>query len=535
MGESIQDRTMTKHNVVLLFYKYFVWETPLFHELKDSFTDKLHQHQVDLCSRLNLRGRVLLSIEGVNGTVSAHDSNTLDAYISAMEEFDFVREFGTLEHSGSGFGCYANLYSNIDWKKSVVDPGTPEPFPDLKITVVDEIVSTGGSINVNEIAHYGGRHLTPREFHDAIQRNENVVLIDVRNTFECSIGHFVNPHTGKPAINPQMVTFSSFDATFCSRKANELKGKKVLMYCTGGIRCEKASAMLKKRGVQDVSQLKGGIHRYMETFGPEEGFFKGKNFVFDQRVALAPTSGFDYNSVVGTCIECGNPFDELSGSRLCTVCRDLVLVCPSCQTKLKEYHCERHARWKECYYTFIESFSERDLRIQVEALTALRDTMTPASEYKNMRRTLSRQIQKVQDRINRIAQGNFEPETNIQRRCRTCMEANDICDGNCFGFWKHRQVEDTTEMHVEPRLSIAVGNRVAPGPHWNVLRLGDKVNSSGRIKVGTVVEIKSWASEGDENDCVAVVWDGERKYMPEIYRWGFIARNHQRMYDVQII
>lgn len=152
-----------------------------------------------------------------------------------------------------------------------------------------------------------------------------------------------------------------------------------------------------------------------------------------------------------------------------------------------------------------------------------------------MRRTLSRQIKKVQDQINRIARGDSEPETNAPRRCRTCMESNDICDGNCFGFWKHRQAAGANEMDVEPQLCIAVGNRVGPGPHWNVLRLGDKVNSSGLSKVGTVVEIKSWASEGDENDCVAIVWDGEGKQIPEIYRWGFIARNRQRMYDVQKI
>ena len=379
--------------------------------------------------------------------------------------------------------------------------------------------------------------MSPEEFHDAIQNNENVVLIDVRNTFECSIGHFINPHTGKAAMNPQMVSFSAFDSTFCSRKAAELRDKKVLMYCTGGIRCEKASAMLRKRGVHDVSQLEGGIHRYMETFGADEGFFKGKNFVFDQRVALdsiASHSKSCVTVVVGTCIECSGPFEEISGSRLCTVCRDLVLVCPPCQTNLREYHCSRHAGWKRCYYTFLEVFSIDELLFQESELAAIRETLMPAADYKNMRRTLSRQILKVRDQIERVASGECAPDKNSPRRCRTCMETSDICDGLCFGFWKHSQIAGAKVLEGERKLPIAVGDRVGPGLHWNSLRLGPKVDSNGLTKLGTVVSIKSWASEGDENDCVAVMWDeAAHSQKQEIYRWGFLARNRQRMYDVQ--
>jgi len=534
---------MTKHTVVVLFYKYFL-SSPL-REFKDYYTEKLYQHQYNLCCRLKLRGRVLLSIEGINGTVSAEDDAAINAYISAMKDFDLIRDCGTpneLEETASlqVVEGAMKLYANIDWKESAVDEGTQEPFPDLKISVVKEIVSTGGALDVDEIPQFGGQHLSPQEFHDAIQNNENVVLIDVRNTFECDIGHFVNPHTGEAAINPQMVTFSSFDATFCSRKAVELRDKKVLMYCTGGIRCEKASAMLKKRGVQDVSQLQGGIHRYLETFGGHEGFFKGKNFVFDQRVALDPTSQdceAHHSAIVGSCIECSVPFDELSGSRLCTVCRDLVLVCTMCQSKLREYHCYRHSGWKLCYFTFLEIFTEEELHTQRQELAAIRESVTPPSEHKNVRRTLNRQIQKVQDQMERTSAGDVKPHKNALRRCRTCMETTDICDGNCFGFWKHRQVVDAKLFDIEPAPGIDVGDRVGPGPHWNTLRLGDRLDSSGLSKTGTVVEIKSWATEGDENDCVAVVWDAVdlQKQEPKIYRWGFIARNRQRMYDVEKI
>lgn len=116
------------------------------------------------------------------------------------------------------------------------------------------------------------------------------------------------------------------------------------------------------------------------------------------------------------------------------------------------------------------------------------------------------------------------------------METSDICDGHCFGFWKHRQIPLANVLDVEPLLPVAVGDRVGPGPHWNTLRLGVTVDSNGLNRQGTVVDIKPWASEGDKNDCVAVTWDDDsHNQKQEIYRWGFIARNGHRMYDVQKI
>lgn len=118
-----------------------------------------------------------------------------------------------------------------------------------------------------------------------------------------------------------MKEFSAFPQ-FVDRHSAEWRGKQVLMYCTGGIRCEKASAYVKSKGLDDVAQLAGGIHRYLEEF-PDGGFFKGKNFVFDQRGALGSTN----QSIVGRCLYCDCPYDRLAASRVCTVCRDLVLVC----------------------------------------------------------------------------------------------------------------------------------------------------------------------------------------------------------------
>lgn len=108
------------------------------------------------------------------------------------------------------------------------------------------------------------------------------------------------------------------------------EGKKVMMYCTGGIRCEKATAYLKTKGVDDVYQLEGGIHMYMERF-TDGGLFQGKNFVFDKRGAMACKGA----KVVGKCSLCQGPWDTLAGDRVCCVCREPLLVCPDCKVKAK--------------------------------------------------------------------------------------------------------------------------------------------------------------------------------------------------------
>jgi predicted sulfurtransferase len=574
-----------------------------------------------------MKGRILLSTEGINGTLSCSTERELKEYIERMEEFDLIGEFGTPPTSkdaatdddeavippkaGNG-----HLFANIDWKTSTTDNEEVDPFPDLKIQIVKEIVNTGGAIHVDDIPLDTGKEISAEEFHaillDAQQqqhqygtddddtnaneevravkkqrldteqkkKKKEVVLIDVRNTFEHAIGHFVHPTSddgvvdGKddtsptPAINPKTVTFSHFDSTFCSQNSESLKDKKVMMYCTGGIRCVKASAMLKQRGVEDVSHLSGGIHRYLEKYG-KDGFYKGKVFVFDQRVALDAdsmkkedegksaaavddeTSG-DYqqdkkDDVVGKCIECNIPYDEISGANLCSVCRDLILICPSCRDKLHEFHCERHQRWKDVYFTFLERFTIEELEKQKEGLQSLHDSFyLPAKKHKNVRKTLRKQMEKIDARVNDIKDGNAVVEQNAKRRCRTCFESDDICDGRCWGFWKHRDMKGNGNTHV-PIMEVKVGDRVTVGPNWNEIRLGSRQSTQDSIRLGTVVHIKSWASGGDELDCVAVKWDkpldcgrrrstsGTEEPQSEIYRWGVLARNGQRMYDVRKI
>lgn len=345
-----------------------------------------------------------------------------------------------------------------------------------------------------------------------------------------------------------------------------------IFFCVG-IRCEKASAMMRKRGINDVSQLSGGIHRYLEKYG-DTGFFRGKNFTFDLRVAMDPkeclirdesleTGASDLanastdeqsatKDIIGKCLECNVPYDTISGSRVCTVCRDLVLVCPTCVANLRELHCARHSGWKQCYFTFLEVFAADELAVQLEELTKIRDGLVPPAQHKAMRRTLNKQIEKVTKRIVALKSGEAEVEMDAKRRCRTCAETKDICDGLCWGFWKRggsdldrkRSAQDDGEdvgeckkQKIEDIEPIAIGDTVAPGQAWNELRLGPKSLPDGSRKCGRVVEIKSWGSLTDAKDCVAVVWNETDKRteaaQPKIYRWGALALNGKRMYDVQ--
>ncbi|GAX19972.1 hypothetical protein FisN_1Lh553 [Fistulifera solaris] len=535
-----------RHSSIALFYKYFLpSDYPLLHKHASYYETKMRHFQKDLCDRLALKGRVLLAAEGINGTVSAESPDVLQSYMDVMEEFDLVREFGVPEDPDSDIASHNKtsyrIFQDIDWKISNNHQGVLEPFPDLKVSIVKEIISTGGTVSVEDIRKNGGTHLPPSEFHRAIMENPDAVLIDVRNTFEYEIGHFVHPASLNPAINPEMVTFSSFESSFCDKRADELKGKKVLMYCTGGIRCEKASVMLKKRGVTDVSQLQGGIHRYLEEYG-DQGLFRGLNFVFDQRVAMSPAECQNphvpstKHDIVGKCVACQGSFDELCGSRVCTVCRDLVLICPSCQIHRREYHCIRHSSWKECYFTFLEVFSKEELLSQNEQLLRLRETFVPPSAHKNVRRTISRQIEKVTQRIYALDSGLASVDLNAPRRCRSCMEPLTSCDGRCWGFWKTKQTSSLKEVDISKMVkieAISIGDFVQPGPTWSELRYGSRLGPDGKTRHGAVVELKSWGSGSDETDCVAVKWFDSKKDEILIYRWGTLSRNGIRMYDLE--
>lgn len=248
---------------ILLYYKYIDIRYP----------EAIRKWQHKLCTDLGLKGRILIAHEGINGTVGGSDEG-ITAYIAAMND-----------HA---------LFKDIDFKES---PGDADHFPRLRIAVRREIVSLGLDTNLIN-ARNGGKHLTPAQAHELMaQKPEDLVLLDGRNWYESQVGTF------KDAITPNTENFRDFPA-YIDQNLEQFKDKQVLMFCTGGIRCERASAYLKSKSVtKEVYQIQGGIHRYIEQF--PDGFFRGKNYVFDGRVAVKANE-----DVLSSCYLCKKTCDD---------------------------------------------------------------------------------------------------------------------------------------------------------------------------------------------------------------------------------
>jgi len=239
---------------VILFYKYVPIADP------EAFATE----QRALCVRLGLKGRVLIATEGINGTL-AGAPEAVDEYTAAL-------------HADARF-------SDVGFKVSGGDENT---FPKLVVKVRREIVTLGaGALTANQ-----ENQLAPAEWKQMIENDPDVVLLDVRNRFESDAGRF------EGAVVCDIENFR--DLPRYVEKLEPLKEKKVLMYCTGGIRCEKASALLRSRGFRDVYQLHGGIVTYQEQFGNEH--WQGECFVFDQRMTVRVDDGLVQ---IGRCAHSG--------------------------------------------------------------------------------------------------------------------------------------------------------------------------------------------------------------------------------------
>ena len=205
-----------------------------------------------LCREKAVRGTVLLADEGVNGTI-AGDSESIASVIDHLRGFE---------------GCAA-----LEWK---VSPAPVLPFSRMKVRLKREIVTMGRE-GVDPAARVG-RYVPPREWNDFVRRDD-VVMIDTRNDYEVGIGSF------EGAVDPRTTSFREFP-DWWARNREAFAGKKVAMFCTGGIRCEKATSWLVGEGVADVVHLKGGILKYLEEVPAAESLWRGECFVFDQRVAV---------------------------------------------------------------------------------------------------------------------------------------------------------------------------------------------------------------------------------------------------------
>jgi UPF0176 protein len=236
---------MTEQNslvVVTTFYKF----TPL-----KTLTDH-RACLIPLCAGLGINGTVILAPEGINGTLAG----TRPAIQSVLAWLQDYLCNGNLEHKESF------ALSN--------------PFRRLKVRLKREIV-TMGVPNIDPV-HCAGAYVESEGWNELIS-DPNVIVIDARNDFEVKHGTFAG------AVNPATESFGQFPAWFDAH-VEEYKGRKIAMFCTGGIRCEKATAYAKSKGFEDVYHLKGGILKYLETVQPSSSRWQGDCFVFDERVAL---------------------------------------------------------------------------------------------------------------------------------------------------------------------------------------------------------------------------------------------------------
>lgn len=290
---SMGTKIMKSNGTILLFYRYVTLENPT----------AIARWQKELCSRLKLTGRVLIGTEGINATLGGDTD--------ATEEYK--REF--LAHE---------LFKGTDIKES---PGSAEDFPRLAVKVRNEIVHLGiDPANLGPAAL--STHLSPHQAHELINTNPNLILLDARNNYESRIGTFRN------AIIPPIENFRDFPA-FVDAHAEEWKDKEVLMFCTGGIRCERAAAYVQKKGIEKVYQIDGGICRYAEAF--PDGHFRGKNYVFDRRIAL-PVN----DDILTHCDLCAAPSSDYTNC-MNTLCNGQFIACKPCRNEY-DYCCSRECQ-----------------------------------------------------------------------------------------------------------------------------------------------------------------------------------------------
>jgi len=225
---------------------------------------------VSYCLAQGVKGTILLALEGINGTIVG-SRQAIDGVLAFLRADPRLAD---LEHKES--------YTNIP------------PFERMKVRLKKEIVTLGlPEVNPNEQV---GTYVSPQEWNDLIT-NPEVMVIDTRNDYEVNIGTF------KGAKNPKTKTFREFPE-YVNQELDPNQHKKVALFCTGGIRCEKASSYLLAQGFAEVYHLKGGILKYLEEVQPEESLWEGECFVFDERVAVG--HGLEKGSYE-MCGGCGRP------------------------------------------------------------------------------------------------------------------------------------------------------------------------------------------------------------------------------------
>lgn len=267
-------------------YKYIPLEDP----------EGLRERIRNYCEALEIMGRVLIGKEGVNASISGPERN--------------IEKFKRLLKKDKRF-------HDLTFREITAEKNT---YHKLVVRLRKEIVVFGKEVNFKNKARY----ITPKKLKKLLDKDTDTILLDARNKYEIRLGKFKN------ALTLPIETFREFPEAV--KKLNLPKDKKIISYCTGGIRCEKAAAYLKEQGYQRVYQLKGGIIQYMNEFPGTH--FEGNCFVFDDSL----TPSFKVTPIT-ECDICGSPSDKMINCHNLD-CDKLFICCPSCQTKTKK-HCSQ--------------------------------------------------------------------------------------------------------------------------------------------------------------------------------------------------
>jgi len=288
---------------VILYYKF----TPL----SDPAAIKIWQK--NLCDSLNLKGRIIISPHGINGTLGG-DIDDVKKYIGQTKSY--------------------KSFANMKFKWS---DGTGNDFPKLSVKVRKELVAFGNpdEIKVDENGVIGGgKHLRPEQVDELVAKHgDDVVFFDGRNSFEAEIGRFKN------AVVPNTATTRDFVDEIESGKYDHLKDKPVVTYCTGGIRCEVLSSVMKTRGFKEVYQIDGGIVNYGKKFR-DDSLWEGALHTFDNRMSLIFSKK---SKMIGECKKCNSPANRFYDCPK-VPCNALTLLCVKCAKKLDSEICKHPQR-----------------------------------------------------------------------------------------------------------------------------------------------------------------------------------------------
>ena len=290
--------------VTLSFYQYYHLRNPNF--FRDYLFLKLYE--------LKVLGRVYVSYEGINAQISLPET-AMEAFESLLQDITFLR--------------------GIRLNYAIEEPS--ESFLKLKIKVRQKIVADGLDDSTFDVTDKGV-HLDAEKFNEITDRDD-VTIVDMRNHYESEIGHF------EKAVTPDVDTFRE-SLPIVEDMLKDRKDKPLVMYCTGGIRCEKASAYFKHRGFKEVYQLEGGIIEYARQVKNKglKNKFVGKNFVFDDRMAERIS-----DDVISRCHQCGKPWD-IHTNCVNDACHLLFIQCDACKEKHEHCcsdECREFIRWPE--------------------------------------------------------------------------------------------------------------------------------------------------------------------------------------------